>query len=215
MMPMPPNALRDRILAEAKKKPSLARDKKQGQKRMALAYGAAIAMAGFALMGSIGRLPRPFLFACAIGWALVSLVTTLVGLGRGPMMLGRPTRVLVVFAAALPAVVLAWVLAMIAWMKPPCDPTPVHTHFTCFAIGIAFAAAPLAAMLWVRRGTDPVHPGATGAALGAAAGAWGGLLIHLHCPYAEPLHMFLGHVLPIAALAILGLFLGRRILSLR
>src|SRR6185436_21066517 len=103
-----------------------------------------------------------------------SLATAHVGMDRGPMMLGRSTRVLVVCAAALPAVVLGWVLAMIAWMQPPCTSPPMHDHLVCFAIGIGFAAAPLAAMLWARRGTDPVHPGATGAALGAAAGAWGG-----------------------------------------
>jgi hypothetical protein len=212
---MPPSSVRDRILEAARKKPAPTRDQAAARRRMVIAWGAAVSMAAFALIGSMGSLPRAFLFACAAGWSIVALATTLVGLARGPMMLGRPTRVLVVVAAALPVLVLGWVLAMIAWMKPPCEAPPMYEHAVCFAIGIGFAIAPLAAMLWVRRGTDPVHPGATGAALGAASGAWGGLLIHLHCPYADPLHMVLGHVLPIAVLAGIGVLLGRRVLGIR
>ena len=39
----------------------------------------------------------------------------------------------------------------------------------------------------------------------AAAGAWAGLGIFIYCPATEYHHLLVGHVLPIAALTLLGL----------
>jgi hypothetical protein len=212
---MPPASIRDRILEAARKEPAPTRDRARDRRRMALSFGVAIALASFALVGSMGPLPRPFLFACGAGWSLVAFVGTLVGLSRGQMMLGRSTRALVATASAIAPVVLAWILMLVFYMQPPHVAPPMHVHLVCCAMGIAFAAAPLGAMLWIRRGTDPVHPAATGATLGSAAGAWGGLLIHLHCPYVDPAHVVAGHVLPIVLLAIAGALAGRRLLVVR
>jgi hypothetical protein len=44
-----------------------------------------------------------------------------------------------------------------------------------------------------------------GAAIGAAAGAWSWTLTDLWCPVAYVPHLLLGHVLPVALLAIAGL----------
>jgi hypothetical protein len=60
------------------------------------------------------------------------------------------------------------------------------------------------ALAWVRRDPDVKHPAATGAALGAAAGAWGGVFLNAHCPSLDLVHQALGHVLPIAVLVLLG-----------
>lgn len=212
---MPPASVRDRILEAARKESAPWRDRVRDRRRMALSFGAAIALASFALAGSIGSLPRPFLFACAAGWSIAAFAVTLVGLSRGAMMLGRSTRALVLSAAALAPFVLGWILMLVFYMQPPCIKPAPYVHLVCCALGIAFAAAPLAAMLWVRRGSDPVHPTQTGAVLGAASGAWGGLLIHLHCPFADPTHAVLGHVVPIVLVAIAGAFVGRRVLAVR
>ena len=64
-------------------------------------------------------------------------------------------------------------------------------------------------MTWVRRDTDVKHPKATGAALGSAAGAWGGAFLEGHCPSLDIVHMTLGHALPIVVLALLGALFGR------
>ena len=62
----------------------------------------------------------------------------------------------------------------------------------------------------MRRDTDVKHPRAAGAALGgAAAGAWGGRLFEAHCPSLDLVHLALGHVLPIAILALLGALFGQ------
>jgi len=62
---------------------------------------------------------------------------------------------------------------------------------------LSFAAA-------LRR-SAPVASRLRGAALGAAAGAWAGLGIFIYCPATEYHHLLVGHVLPIAALTLLGL----------
>lgn len=214
-MIQPPSSLRDRILAEAKREASPPRGKVRAQRRLIVASGIALSLAIFAAMGAMGPLPRSFLLACAAGWAAVAAVVMASGMARGKTMLGMTTRSLSVTAAGLAPLVFGWIALLVFYMKPPCVAPEPFGHVVCFSLGILFAAAPFAAVMWVRRGTDPVHPGATGAALGASAGAFGGMLIHLHCPYAGPMHAFLGHVLPIAALATIGAIVGRRLLAVR
>jgi hypothetical protein len=55
----------------------------------------------------------------------------------------------------------------------------------------------------------------TGAALGVAAGAWGAVLIDLHCEMTDPLHVLLGHMLPVVLLAITGTLVARSVLAIR
>ena len=208
-------SVRDRILEAASKEPAPSRERVRAQRRLVLAIGAAVSLAAFGALGFMGPLPRPFLLACALGWSAIALIVTRLGLVRGPMMLGSSTRSLAVAASAIGPLVIGWVQTLFYAMQPPCVAPAPRVHLVCCVIGIAFATGPLAAMLWVRRGSDPVHPAATGAAIGAAAGAWGGLLIHLHCPYADPVHTVIGHVLPIVLLAALGAILGRRLLAVR
>jgi hypothetical protein len=74
---------------------------------------------------------------------------------------------------------------------------------------------PLVALILARRGSDPVHPGATGAAIGAAVGCATGVLLDLWCPIADPSHVFFGHILPLLALSLAGVLLGRWLLDLR
>jgi Protein of unknown function (DUF1109). len=49
-----------------------------------------------------------------------------------------------------------------------------------------------------------VASGLRGGALGAAAGAWGGLAVFAFCPSGETQHLLVGHVLPIALFTLLG-----------
>ena len=71
------------------------------------------------------------------------------------------------------------------------------------------ALGPFAAMVFVLRGTEPSHPRALGMSLGvvAAGAAW--VFTDLWCPVAWPLHLLLGHVLPILLFAALGAGVGR------
>jgi hypothetical protein len=48
-----------------------------------------------------------------------------------------------------------------------------------------------------------------------ATGTCAAVLVDLWCPVAHPGHLLLGHVLPIAILGIVGVWVGDRILSIR
>jgi hypothetical protein len=73
----------------------------------------------------------------------------------------------------------------------------------------------LLSLALLRRGSDPVHPVATGAALGAACGAAAGVMVELWCPVAAPRHVAIGHILPITIVSILGALLGSRVIAMR
>jgi hypothetical protein len=91
----------------------------------------------------------------------------------------------------------------------------LFTDLACGAMTIAQGALPLLALLLPRRGSDPVHPALTGAALGMTAGGWAVVMAYLRCPHAAMTHALLAHVVPTLALAALGAALGGWLLRLR
>jgi hypothetical protein len=66
--------------------------------------------------------------------------------------------------------------------------------------------------LVMRRGSDPVHPGVAGAALGITAAVAAGTLVDLWCPVAYLPHVLLGHILPLVVAAAFGAWAGQRLL---
>lgn len=51
--------------------------------------------------------------------------------------------------------------------------------------------------------------------MGVAVGLGAALPVDLWCPVAHPQHVLLGHVIPVALLALVGAVLGARWLSIR
>jgi len=74
----------------------------------------------------------------------------------------------------------------------------------CIFIGTIVSASTLAIFAVTLRRAVAVATGLRGAALGAAAGAWGGLAVFVFCPSGELQHLLVGHVLPIALFTLLG-----------
>ena len=74
----------------------------------------------------------------------------------------------------------------------------------CILIATIVSASTLAIFAVALRRAVPVAGGLRGAALGAAAGAWGGLAVFAFCPSGELQHLLVGHVLPIALFTLLG-----------
>ena len=66
------------------------------------------------------------------------------------------------------------------------------------------SASVLAIFAVTLRRAVAVASGLRGAALGAAAGAWGGLAVFAFCPSGELQHLLVGHVLPVALFTLLG-----------
>jgi hypothetical protein len=159
--------------------------------------------------------PTWFYAASLLGWTAVAALSMWAALSRGRSAVGRPAAWLITVGVGAPAILFA-VMYALAVAQP--EVTVLHAErvgLRCLGLALAGAAFPLIALLRVRRGSDPVHPAATGAALGAACGACAGVMVELWCPVGAPRHVAVGHVLPILIVALLGATAGSRVLAIR
>jgi len=92
---------------------------------------------------------------------------------------------------------------------------PGRPGVRCLLLSGALVFAPLFGLLWTRRHSDPIHPRASAAALGAAAGAGAWVFVDAWCPVSYVPHLLLGHVLPLIVTIAASAWFGRRILMLR
>ena len=178
---------------------------------VAVAFSLFMAVGGFS--HGEGR-PGWMYIGPLLGWIAVAVLATWGAFGRGRSAIGRNKATLAVIAIATPAVLFAMMLVYDVAFPEASVWWPGRAGFKCFGLTLAIAAWPLVGMALVRRSSDPVHPGATGAALGAASGAWAGVMVHLWCPVSHPAHLAIGHILPIVVLSLFGLFLGKRVIAL-
>jgi hypothetical protein len=74
----------------------------------------------------------------------------------------------------------------------------------CLLFGGVTALVPVALSTLLLRGSVPVGAHWAGAGVGAAGASLGGLMLHFHCPVADPLHLGLVH----GGLVVLGAVLG-------
>ena len=131
-------------------------------------------------------------------------------------MLGRPTAWRIVVVALTPVALLgAALVASVVWPETTVGHDVPEDLVSCFVFTPLFALGPLVAFALVRRGSDPVAPGLSGAAIGAAAGAWGAVAMTLHCRHVTPLHVALGHIAPVVGVAILGVLVGQQVVAIR
>ncbi len=216
MNPLPLH-LRDKVLTATASTPALTRDRVRLRSLLLVALGFAVALGVFAKLGGLTLVGRSlgFVLAVAVGWTLVASVATWSSLGRGKSMLGRASQTLGLVTLVSAPVVYAWVTGCTLAAASFGDAAPWTANLHCLSAALVLSAAPFVAFALARRGSDPVHPRMLGAALGAAAGAWGGVLIDLHCPMTHWLHVAFAHVLPILAFALVGALTGKRVLGLR
>jgi hypothetical protein len=158
--------------------------------------------------------PSWFYLACALSWAAVAALSMWGALGHGAQASWRSRWALTAVALGTPAALLVVTFALAA-VSPEGHRSVEPGSLRCLALTLAAAVTPLVALLRVRRRSDPVHPVATGAALGSACGASAGVMVELWCPVMTPAHVAVGHVLPIAVLMLVGTVLGRRSLAVR
>ncbi|XXV24480.1 NrsF family protein [Sorangium sp. So ce1389] len=143
-----------------------------------------------------------------------TLLMTLIVLRRGKHGLGSGATPLSV-AAGL--VVPVYAFATLAWPLrsngAAAESASLHPWgVPCFAIAAIVGLVVLATFTSALRWAVPVARGPRGAALGASAGAWAGLSVFIHCPAFEPTHLIIGHVVPIAAFTLMGVFVVPRAL---
>jgi hypothetical protein len=211
--------LKQRVLDAAKHEPSQTRSQHRAKTIRSLAIATAIALFILFVTGGpeLGHRPAVLLAVTALILAGLAIAITMLAIrGFDKSMTGAPTDILI--GAALLSAPALWLVefgARLIWVPTVVRPVSLQSTLICHACTLAMATAPMIAMIRLRRHTDAVHPRALGAALGAAAGAWGAVLIDLHCASNNMVHIALGHVLPTIVLAILGAVVGSRSLALR
>jgi len=210
--------LRERILSAAKKAPAPTRQQTTRTTAIVLIAGFGSALALFLSIGGYvgGNRPASYMAMSIAGWLAMALIASWGAFGRGGSMLGRPASWLGTIAVCTTPLLGAWImLGALGWPGTASQSCPPEVDAGCLKFTIILSLAPFAAFLFARRNSDPVHPRVTGAALGAASGAWGALCMNAHCSCAAPLHQFIGHAVPITLLAVVGFLVGGLVLRVR
>jgi len=206
-LPPPPEALRERVRANLAHAPTSGLSPRSRALTSALVVIALIA-GGLALIRpDLAQLPCVPLLSVTFGVGLLGVSTLLVALAPGRRGLGASVTWLVALATlTAPLYAMVTLLAALG-TRPEIPAVP-----GCFSMSLGFAAIALTGLTWALRRSVPAAPVARGALLGANAGAWAGLIIHLHCPCGDRLHILVGHVVPIAIFAVVGAVLTPRFL---
>jgi hypothetical protein len=210
--------LRGRVLAAARAAPVAARPEGLRSRTFAVAAGFAVPLVISLSLGCPrqGGRPAAYVATLASAWLGVGVAATWAGVSRGRSMLGRSAGWRVLVATLTPAALLATALVTaLAWPHTLEDHAGAAAQVVCVTVAMVCALGPLAAFAIVRRNSDPVAPRLTGAAIGAASGAWGALFVELHCAHTSMSHIVLGHVLPVAFLTLLGVLVGGRVVAVR
>lgn len=209
--------LKARIMEAARKQPAPTRREVAGRVTLTLVTAIVVPILAFLALGAIRPGPRPWslIILTASGTFGIALAAAWTAFGRGGQMVGRARARLLAMTVAAPLTFVVWKLVWSGRYDHMTDAWPDRPGLRCFAFTILLAAWPFLALASIRRGSDPTHPRVLGAALGVATGTGAAVLVDLWCPVAHPGHLFLGHVLPIAILGVLGVWVGDRILSLR
>ena len=209
--PAPPTDLRARVLAEVARTPSPTRAVYKRRIMLLASVGALATVALFVGMGGMSPGTRPVeMIAFTVGFGLVAAaVLTRLSSPPAGTMLGRPRNVLLTaVVVTAPVLAVAALCTTFAWPDHIGEHVDSGMTLSCGAISVLQGALPLVVLLLPKRGTDPVHPAITGAALGMTAGAWTVVMAYLRCPHTAPMHCIVAHVVPTLILTALGAVLG-------
>ena len=211
--------LRTRVLAAAAGTPSPTRAAYKRRVALIAAIGAVATTSLFLAMGGMAPGTRPVeMIAFTVGFGLVAAaILTRLSAGQSGSMLGRPkSQIVMGLVLTAPVLAVLALCATIAWPEPGVgEHVGGATHLACGGISVLQGALPLLALLVPKRGSDPVHPPITGAALGMTAGAWSVVMAYLRCPHAAAVHCVVAHVVPTLVLTALGAVLGWVLLRVR
>lgn len=161
---------------------------------LSLVYGAAI-IAALSLRRDMAELPAGWLVATGAAWLLGFVVPCYLALvpRRGAVMPRWRWAAVSAIATAIGFVVLGLAVH-------PSGPSSAQHGWDnlvrghgCLEIGLLTALVPVIVGALFLRGAVPVGSRWIAAALGAGGGSLGGLVLHLHCPIADGLHVGVIH----------------------
>lgn len=208
-----PPEIKHQLLSLTRQEPSLTRGRALARQWRWLAVGSLVLAAGSLIRGipatSEDRPGVSLAVVASAAFALALLATTLV---LAPWR--RPRSILRGTVLAVPLLLLAAGLTASS-VAPDARPMGWPLHSMCLSLFAVLGGLLLAIGLLGIRPLDPIAPTTTGAALGAAVGAWVTLAVSLQCPSAESTHVLVGHVTPVLAVAAVGAALGARTLARR
>lgn len=175
----------------------------------------AISLAGGALLLALTRLrpdlaglPMPWLALYCAAWLASFLAITWLALVPGPRrVIPRWQQAGVAAVVASLAFVLAGLLFHDHGPDSVVREATLHDLLRgskCMLLGSVSALVPVALSALLLRGSVPVGSRWTGAGVGAAGGSLGGLVLHLHCPVADALHLGVIHGGLVLAGAVIG-----------
>jgi hypothetical protein len=167
----------------------------------------------YGLRKDLHRLPIEYILV-HVGWPLVlSLALLGVVFARGKTGLGLPTWIFATLAVLGP---LSFALATLGVRAPVGLKEDLSRASVgiCFDITFVCAVLPLLAVAWSLRSAFATHSTLRAVLLGAAAGAFSGAMLNLHCENVDPVHMLLGHAGPTFVLAAIAAVVLSRILRL-
>ena len=176
-----------------------------------LIYGAGL-VAVLSLRRDRSELPMMWMAGAAIAWALGFVLPLYLAL------IPRPGAVMPRWRlAGFAAITCAAAFMLLGLLVHPHGPSSLelgsarflHGH-ACMEIGLLTALVPVALGALVLRGSLPVGARWTAAGLGAAGGSLGGLVLHLHCPIADALHLGLVHGGVVVVAALISAFIVPR-----
>jgi hypothetical protein len=169
---------------------------------ISLVYGAGL-LAALAMRRDMNELPDAWIIGAAAAWLVGFVVPSYLALvpRAGSMMSRWPI-------AAVSAVIASIAFVALGLMVHPSGSASLdystkfaHGHW-CLELGLATALVPVVIGAVFLRGALPVGSRWIAAALGAGGGCLGGLVLHLHCRIADPMHIGFIHggVVLVAAL---------------
>jgi hypothetical protein len=210
-----PGDLKARIMKQAEERPAPTRGAEALRAVLLIAGSIAVAFAIFFVRGGVRLTGRPMslIVGTSLGTAVIAAVGAWIALGRGRSMIGRSSVALLVMAVITPLALLFWKIVWSAQFPAGLDPWPGRIGFRCLNLGLLMGVPPLFALLFVRRRTDPTHPQLAGLSAGASVGLCVALFVDMWCPVAYLPHFLIGHILPIALLALAGLSIGKVLLA--
>jgi hypothetical protein len=202
--PTPP-PLSHRLEAELAELPAVATRRPMRQLALLVAisliYGAGM-LAMLTMRRDMHELPMGWLVGAGLAWLLGFVV---------PVYLATVPRAGAVLPrwkfAGVSAIAGALGFISLGLLLHPSGPSSAHldwAHFGrgagCLKFGLATALVPIVGGAIFLRGALPVGSRWIAAALGAGGGSLGGLMLHLHCPITDGLHIGLMHGGGVAAL---------------
>lgn len=144
----------------------------------------------------LAELPRLWLVLMALGWLAGFAIPAYLALVPPAGQMVARWR-----AAAVASAISALGFVTVGFLIQPSGPSSavrtqsvLHGH-ACLELGLGAALVPVLLAALAVRGAFPVGSRCAAAALGAAGGALGGLLLHFHCSLADPWHVGVMHSL--------------------